>query len=231
MDKHDTFYLLETKVMDRIFQQMWECSIDNHGSIFATSTCFNILKRVNFSYKKDYERNQRFKTRNVDKIRHHSLTYMSFIKSMSLRYRVELLIFIVVMFLYQKYFIDFQVVKNNLSDITPELFGLIKKFRTATITPNEGTRLKELNAIITAQTPKAVTGLFKGLIMIIIALGFSVKTMMVFLRNLLTKQSITFRWQDFIDFVMAIMTSIAIIGAFRLSKSTQYLGNDFTNTF
>lgn len=120
---------------------------------------------------------------------------------------------------------------NNLSDIKVELFGLITKLRAGTIAPSEKTRFNELNVMVTAQTPKAVTGLFKALIMIIIALGFPVKTMMVFLRNVLTKQPNTFRWQDFIEFVMAVMALVTIIGAFRMSNTTKYLGEDYTNTF
>jgi hypothetical protein len=45
---------------------MWEASIDNNGSILATSTCFNILKRVRLSHRKDYEHKNRFKIRNKD---------------------------------------------------------------------------------------------------------------------------------------------------------------------
>ena len=71
---------------------------------------------------------------------------MSFIKSMSLRYRIVMLSFIVVMFLYQKYFIDFTVVNNNMNDVKPEWFGLNTKIQEKTITPSESTRFAELNA-------------------------------------------------------------------------------------
>ena len=71
---------------------------------------------------------------------------MSFIKSMSLRYRIEMLSFIVVMFLYQKYFIDFTVVNNNMNDNKPEWFALYTKIQEKTITPSENTRFAEINA-------------------------------------------------------------------------------------
>ena len=71
---------------------------------------------------------------------------MSFIKSMSLRYRIEMLSFIVVMFLYQKYFIDFTVVNNNMNDVKPEWFALYTKIQEKTITPSESTRFAELYA-------------------------------------------------------------------------------------
>jgi|688.fasta_scaffold414219_3 hypothetical protein len=53
---------------------------------------------------------------------------MSFIKSMSLRYNIELFTFVVVMFLYQKYFIDFLVINNGWTDNKPEYFKLFAKF-------------------------------------------------------------------------------------------------------
>ena len=52
---------------------------------------------------------------------------MAFIKSNSIRYRLELLIFIIVMFTFQKYFIDFQNINNQLNDEKPELKALRPK--------------------------------------------------------------------------------------------------------
>ena len=54
---------------------------------------------------------------------------MAFIKSNSIRYRLELLIFIFVMFAFQKYFIDFQNINNKLNDDKPEWNVLFPKSR------------------------------------------------------------------------------------------------------
>ena len=80
-------------------------------------------------------------------------------------------------------------------------------------------------------TPKAVSGLLKATMLIMIALGFPVKTLMVFLRNALKKQPSTFRSQDFIDLGMGVMVCMNIYGTFTLSKSTKYLGDSLTDTF
>ena len=43
LEKHDTFKLFETKVMDRVVREMWNGSIDAGGSFFGLSTCYAIM--------------------------------------------------------------------------------------------------------------------------------------------------------------------------------------------
>ncbi len=59
MEQHDSFSLLETKVMDRVIHQMWEGSYDTGGSFLSMSTCYKIIKKGSPSYHKDYERAHR----------------------------------------------------------------------------------------------------------------------------------------------------------------------------
>ena len=46
MEKLDAFTLLETKVMDRIMKEYWHSNLDVSGSIFETSTCWQILSQL-----------------------------------------------------------------------------------------------------------------------------------------------------------------------------------------
>ena len=108
MAKYDCFELLQTKVMDRLIKQIWETNIDHNGSVLSTSTCWNILKKLSSRFEKDYERNHRLsKKRDLDKIEMHSLNFMVYIKSMHLRYHIELMLFVVLMILFQKEVIVF----------------------------------------------------------------------------------------------------------------------------
>ena len=98
MEEHDSFKLLETKIMDRVIRQMWDGSIDTGGSFFELSTCYNLLRKAAPSYLKDYERTHRFRLkRDLSKKRHHPYTFRVYLKSMSLRYKIELLMIIAVM--------------------------------------------------------------------------------------------------------------------------------------
>lgn len=77
---------------------MWEGSIDRGGSFFGLSTCYDIIRKANPSYRKDYERTHRFScNRDVMRKRHHQFTFRVYLKSMNLRYKIELLIFILMM--------------------------------------------------------------------------------------------------------------------------------------
>ena len=91
--------------MDQIIKLKWECSIDTSGSVFATSTCFKILKKATLDYRKDYERIHRFtRHRDLGKIKHHSFTLKAFLKSSSLRYSIEMCTFTVLILYFQIYF-------------------------------------------------------------------------------------------------------------------------------
>lgn len=92
LEKHDTFKLFETKVMDRVVREMWNGSIDAGGSFFALSTSYTIIKELVDGSKEDAERNHRLLwTRDLDSLRHHTLTFRVYLKSMSLRYTIELI--------------------------------------------------------------------------------------------------------------------------------------------
>ena len=65
---------------------------------------------------------------------------------------------------------------------------------------------------------------------IMVALGFPIKTLMVYLKNGLTKVNTSFRIQDFIDLLMGVMVCVNIIFTFTLGKETKNL-NDNENTF
>ena len=104
MERHDSFTLLETKVMDRVILQMWEGSIDTGGSFLGLSTCFNIVRKAAPSYQKDYERTHRLKCwRDLEGKRNHQFTFKVYLKSMNLRYKIELFIFILMMIAFQYY--------------------------------------------------------------------------------------------------------------------------------
>ena len=104
MERHDSFSLLETKVMDRVIRQMWEGSIDTGGSLFSLSTCYKIVTKGYTSYQKDFERTHRLVcNRNLRNKRHHPFTYRVYLKSMNFRYNIELILFIVVMIAFQYY--------------------------------------------------------------------------------------------------------------------------------
>ena len=92
LEKHDTFKLFETKVMDRVVREMLNGSIDAGGSFFALSTSYTIMKELVDGSKEDAERNHRLLwTRDLDSLRHHTLTFRVYLKSMSLRYTIELI--------------------------------------------------------------------------------------------------------------------------------------------
>lgn len=65
---------------------------------------------------------------------------------------------------------------------------------------------------------------------IIVALGFSIKTLMVFLKNALTNVKMSFKIQDFIDLLMGVMVFVNMIFTFTLGKETKNL-NVNENTF
>ena len=67
-------------------------------------------------------------------------------------------------------------------------------------------------------------------IIIIVALGFSVKILMVFLKNSLTKVNTSFRIQDFVDLLMGVIVFVNTIFTFKLAKETKNL-SAFENTF
>ena len=72
MEQHDSFSLLETKVMDRVIRQMWEGSYDTGGSFLSLSTCYKIITKGSPSYQKDYERAHRLVCqRDLGAKRHH----------------------------------------------------------------------------------------------------------------------------------------------------------------
>ena len=76
----------------------------------------------------------------------------------------------------------------------------------------------------------AANGLLSASMVIMVALGFSVKTLMVFLKNGLTNVKMSFRIQDFIDLLMGVMVCVSIIFTFTLGKETKNL-NAKENTF
>lgn len=65
---------------------------------------------------------------------------------------------------------------------------------------------------------------------IMVAIGFPVKTLMVFLKNSLTKVNTILRIQDFIDLLMGALVTLNIIFTFTYAKSTKTL-SVFENTF
>lgn len=124
MERHDSFSLLETKVMDRVIRQMWEGSIDTGGSFFGLSTCFNIIRKAHPGYQKDYERSHRLKCRrDLGRKRHHQLTFRAYLKSMNLRYYLDMLTFVVLMSAYIYLVLKWKVVRQRNRDFRPELIS------------------------------------------------------------------------------------------------------------
>lgn len=68
---------------------MWEGSTESGGSFFGLSTCYDIIRKADSSYLKDYERTHRLMCwRDVGRKRHHQFTFRVYIKSMNLRYKI-----------------------------------------------------------------------------------------------------------------------------------------------
>jgi len=103
LEKHDSFELLETKIMDRIVKEYWDSDLDVSGSFFGQSTAYNILIRRFNSLDQDYERGNRFWVyRDVDEqARPNRYLLKAHVQSMSTRYFIELVIFLCLTLFFQ----------------------------------------------------------------------------------------------------------------------------------
>jgi len=113
---------LDAKVMDRILQDYWNSNVDVTGRFFDSSTPFKIFKLSNFAYSKDQEAAHRFYLpRTNDLTRPHLLQFEVWKRSMSVRYMLELAIFISVALFFQ-----FEITAFNQN------LHLMNKYREAT---------------------------------------------------------------------------------------------------
>lgn len=99
MEKMDAFDLMETKVMDRIMKEYWRSNIDTGGSIFEMSSTYRILTQQNAD--KEIEEKARFyKKRKIAEVRPNQYIFVVFINSMQMRYFLEVIIYIVLAFIF-----------------------------------------------------------------------------------------------------------------------------------
>ena len=145
MEQHDSFELLETKVIDRIIRQMWESNVDDSASFFGHSICYKILKKSSPDYPKDYLRTHWLRWGSVS-TRHHPFTMLVYLKSMNIRYYMELFLFLTVMVIFQVFILQFITSWQSFADTGDRWTELFGKRLAGTITKEETQELEDLSS-------------------------------------------------------------------------------------
>ena len=60
LEHMDAFEIVQTNVIDRVMQELWQGPYDASGSLFATSTSYGIMTHMNDYDEYDYEADYRF---------------------------------------------------------------------------------------------------------------------------------------------------------------------------
>ena len=125
----DLYKLLQTKVADRVVKDTWSSRVDISGYFFENSKAFNYLL---FDELESGEADDlsllfksTFRSRDLDKeARPHNMSYIVWNESMSLRYFVEMVLFIVQVLFFQLYITQFNTDMHKLTVDVEKLLEL-----------------------------------------------------------------------------------------------------------
>ena len=200
MEEHDSFKLLETKIMDRVIRQMWEGSLDTGGSFFALSTCFNLLRKAAPSYPNDYERTHRFRLqRDLSRKRHHPCTFRVYLKSKSLRYKIELLMIIAVMAIFMVGIMRWISVMMSFVETQEAWTILYEKLGRGTITPSEKLELDKMNKEGFKRVVVGSKSIFLAFVGVWLSAMFTVQSICVVVLGTLTGRRFRLSLKLFVD--------------------------------
>lgn len=92
----DAFEIMESHIMDRVMQEYWQSNLDASGNLLEASTAYGILTHRTDRYQYDYEQRNRFYApRDQKLIRPNKLSFNVMIRSMQVRYFLEVFIYFV----------------------------------------------------------------------------------------------------------------------------------------
>ena len=104
--QHKFYSIMKTDVADQIIMNKWNSKVDTCGSFLENSIPYKILKFQKFGYKEDLEeaRMRFYHSRDIHHdVRPHMLTLRVWFQSMSIRYRIEMIFFILCTLAFQFY--------------------------------------------------------------------------------------------------------------------------------
>ena len=97
---------MKTDIADQIIMSKWNSKVDACGSILENSVPYTILKFQRTNHKEDLEekRMRFYHKRDIfDDVRPHMWTYRVWFQSMSMRYKIEMIFFILCTLAFQFY--------------------------------------------------------------------------------------------------------------------------------
>ena len=97
------YSILKTKTADRVIKDYWQSKVDVSGSVFENSTAYSILRFSKTKYMDDNEskRYRFYHKRDLKSIRPHRFGFRVWFQSMSLRYGIEMLFFMICVIVFQ----------------------------------------------------------------------------------------------------------------------------------
>jgi len=115
--------ILQTKIVDRILKDIWASKIDVSGTIMDNSSCWTILRYGDLGFNEDFEYRHRFyvdRHGNRNTVRPHILTFRVWCESIKLRYFIEMIVYLALLFAFQYYV-------SNYNDDMHTLYEEIKE--------------------------------------------------------------------------------------------------------